>query len=234
MLMGLLVRYVNPSPAPTSSCPYAQYLHCFLSSSPWSPTGSVRWDGSPVTTETGEVFGVSRSTASTPSTSSSTRALPAHPRGLSSPANPAHPTKDGGGTSTSCSCPTTSGPLQGRLGKTADEVRAEGTAEEIVLRVCRQQADHLIRPGADAFWVVESSSPPTSTISPSPRASCVGLVDSFDQWGWEEKRLEIAPCRPGADEGSPRRAGSASTRGLTTRYCSLRRQTTGILCRVSD
>jgi glucose-6-phosphate isomerase len=75
-LMGLLnVWYVNFFGAASHAVlPYAQYLHRFaayLQQLTMESNGKgVRWDGSPVTTATGEIFWASRApTASTPSTS---------------------------------------------------------------------------------------------------------------------------------------------------------------------
>ncbi len=84
--------------------PYAQQLHRFpayLQQLTMESNGKgVRWDGSPVTTETARCSGASPApTASTPSTSSSTRA-PGSSRPTSSPSPPGVPphevTPDGG------------------------------------------------------------------------------------------------------------------------------------------
>lgn len=90
VLMGLLnVWYTNFLDAQSHVVlPYAQYLHRFpayLQQLTMESNGkSVRWDGTPVVTDTGEVFWASPArTASTPSTSSSTRA-PASSRPTSS------------------------------------------------------------------------------------------------------------------------------------------------------
>ncbi len=79
--MGLLnVWYTNFLGAQSHAVlPYAQQLHRFaayLQQLTMESNGkSVRWDGSPVTTDTGEVFwGEPAPTVSTRSTSSSTRA----------------------------------------------------------------------------------------------------------------------------------------------------------------
>ena len=201
MLMGLLnVWYVNFFKAGSHAVlPYAQYLHRFaayLQQLTMESNGkSVRWDGSPVTTETGEVFwgepGTNGQHAFYQLIHQGTQLIPAD---FIAVANPAHPTKDGGVDVHELFLSNYLAQTAAlAFGKTADEVRAEGTPEEIVpARVFTQ--------------------------------GIVWGIDSFDQWGVElgkKLALEIAPAVQGDEEAL---AGQdASTRSLITRYRSLRR-----------
>jgi len=189
MLMGLLnAWYVNFFKAGSHAVlPYAQYLHRFpayLQQLTMESNGkSVRWDGSPVTTETG---GVDVHELFLSNYLAQTAAL--------------------------------------AFGKTAAEVRAEGTPEEIV-----------------PARVFAGNKPTTSILAPALTPAVVGElialyehitftqgivwgIDSFDQWGVElgkKLALEIAPAVQGDEEAL---AGQdASTRGLITRYRGLRR-----------
>jgi len=140
-------------------------------------------------------------------------------------ANPAHPTKDGGVDVHELFLSNYLAQTAAlAFGKTADEVRAEGTAEEIV-----------------PARVFAGNKPTTSILAPALTPAVVGElialyehitftqgivwgIDSFDQWGVElgkKLALEIAPAVQGDEEAL---AGQdASTRGLITRYRSLRR-----------
>jgi len=109
------------------------------------------------------------------------------------------------------------------FGKTADEVRAEGTAEEIV-----------------AARVFPGNRPTTSIIAPALTPSVLGLlialyehitfvqgivwgIDSFDQWGVElGKKLatQIAPAVAG--DTAVLAEQDASTRGLIECYLAHR------------
>ncbi len=109
------------------------------------------------------------------------------------------------------------------FGKTADEVRAEGTAEEIV-----------------PARVFSGNRPTTSILAPALTPSVLGQlialyehitfvqgvvwgIDSFDQWGVElgkKLALEIAPAVEGDTDAL---AGQdPSTRALIARYLELR------------
>ncbi|HWJ84513.1 MAG TPA: glucose-6-phosphate isomerase, partial [Cellulomonas sp.] len=140
VLMGLLnVWYVNFLDAHTHAVlPYAQYLHRFpayLQQLTMESNGkSVRWDGTPVTTETGEVFwgepGTNGQHAFYQLIHQGTRLIPAD---FIAVANPAHPLKDGGTDVHGLFLANFFAQTKAlAFGKTADEVRAEGTAEEIV------------------------------------------------------------------------------------------------------
>lgn len=232
VLMGLLnVWYTNFLGAHTHAVlPYAQHLHRFpayLQQLTMESNGkSVRWDGSPVTCDTGEVFwgepGTNGQHAFYQLIHQGTRLVPAD---FIAVANPAHPLTDG---------PTDVHGLflsnffaQTRalaFGKTADEVRAEGTDEAIV-----------------PARVFTGNRPTTSILAPALTPSVVGQlialyehitfvqgvvwgIDSFDQWGVElGKQLaqQIAPAVAG--DAAALAAQDPSTRSLIETYRALRR-----------
>ena len=231
MLMGLLnVWYVNFYKADSHAVlPYAQYLHRFpayLQQLTMESNGkSVRWDGSPVTTETGEIFwgepGTNGQHAFYQLIHQGTRLIPAD---FIAVANPAHPTKDG---KTDVHELFLSNYLAQTaalaFGKTAEEVRAEGTAEAIV-----------------PARVFAGNRPTTSILAPALTPSVVGQlialyehitftegivwgIDSFDQWGVElgkKLALQIAPAVQG--DAAALEAQDASTQQLIRRYRELR------------
>ena len=231
MLMGLLnVWYVNFYHAASHAVlPYAQYLHRFaayLQQLTMESNGkSVRWDGSPVTTATGEIFwgepGTNGQHAFYQLIHQGTQLIPAD---FIAAASPAHPTKDG---QTDVHELFLSNYLAQTaalaFGKTAEEVRAEGTAEEIV-----------------PARVFPGNRPTTSILAPALTPSVVGQlialyehitftqgivwgIDSFDQWGVElgkKLALQIAPAVGG--DADALEAQDASTRGLIGRYRALR------------
>ena len=231
MLMGLLnVWYVNFYKADSHAVlPYAQYLHRFpayLQQLTMESNGkSVRWDGTPVTTETGEIFwgepGTNGQHAFYQLIHQGTRLIPAD---FIAVANPAHPTKDG---ETDVHELFLSNYLAQTaalaFGKTAEEVRAEGTAEAIV-----------------PARVFAGNRPTTSILAPALTPSVVGQlialyehitftegivwgIDSFDQWGVElgkKLALQIAPAVQG--DAAALEAQDASTQQLIRRYRELR------------
>ena len=195
-LMGLLnVWYVNFLGARTHAVlPYAQYLHRFaayLQQLTMESNGkSVRWDGSPVTTETGEVFwgepGTNGQHAFYQLIHQGTQLIPAD---FIAVANPAHPLvdTDGGGADVHELFLANFFAQTAALafGKTAEEVRAEGTDEAIV-----------------PARVFQGNRPTTSImaseLTPSVLGQLIALyehitftqgivwgIDSFDQWGVE-------------------------------------------------
>jgi glucose-6-phosphate isomerase len=216
LLMGMLnVWYVNFWDAHTHAVlPYAQYLHRFpayLQQLTMESNGkSVRWDGSPVTTQTGEVFwgepGTNGQHAFYQLIHQGTRLIPADFIAVATPANPLVD-EDAPGD------PDVHELFLGNFfaqskalafGKTADEVRAEGTAENVV-----------------PARVFSGNRPSTSIMAPALTPSVVGQlialyehitfvegivwgIDSFDQWGVElGKQLasELAPAVSG-DQGA--------------------------------
>ncbi|MBS5976161.1 MAG: glucose-6-phosphate isomerase [Actinomyces urogenitalis] len=232
MLMGLLnVWYRNFFKAATHAVlPYAQYLHRFpayLQQLTMESNGkSVRWDGSPVTTETGEVFwgepGTNGQHAFYQLIHQGTELIPAD---FIAVANPAHPTKDGDKDVHELFLANYLAQTAAlAFGKTAEEVRAEGTPEAIV-----------------PARVFAGNRPTTSILAPALTPSVVGQlialyehitftegivwgIDSFDQWGVElgkKLALEIAPAVGGDEQALS--AQDASTRQLIARYCAERR-----------
>ena len=232
MLMGLLnVWYVNFYKADSHAVlPYAQYLHRFpayLQQLTMESNGkSVRWDGSPVTTETGEIFwgepGTNGQHAFYQLIHQGTRLIPAD---FIAVANPAHPAKDG---ETDVHELFLSNYLAQTaalaFGKTAEEVRAEGTPEAIV-----------------PARVFAGNRPTTSILAPALTPSVVGQlialyehitftegivwgIDSFDQWGVElgkKLALQIAPAVQG--DTAALATQDSSTQQLIRRYRELRR-----------
>jgi glucose-6-phosphate isomerase len=140
VLMGLLnVWYTNFLGAQTHAVlPYSQLLHRFpayLQQLTMESNGkSVRWDGTPVTTDTGEVFwgepGTNGQHAFYQLIHQGTRLIPADFIGF---ANPAYPLQDGETDVHELLLANFLAQTRAlAFGKTAEEVRAEGTAEEIV------------------------------------------------------------------------------------------------------
>ena len=140
-------------------------------------------------------------------------------------ANPAHPTKDGGVDVHELFLSNYLAQTAAlAFGKTAEEVRAEGTPEEIV-----------------PARVFTGNKPTTSILAPALTPAVVGQlialyehitftqgivwgIDSFDQWGVElgkKLALEIAPAVQG-DEAALKNQ-DASTQRLINRYRGLRR-----------
>ncbi|HMR13273.1 MAG TPA: glucose-6-phosphate isomerase, partial [Arachnia sp.] len=205
LLMGLLnVWYVNFFGAHSHAVlPYAQYLHRFaayLQQLTMESNGkSVRWDGTPVTSDTGEIFwgepGTNGQHAFYQLIHQGTRLIPAD---FIAVANPAHPTKDGDADVHGLFLANFFAQTAAlAFGKTADEVRAEGTPEAIV-----------------PARVFAGNKPTTSIMAPALTPSVVGQlialyehitfvqgivwgIDSFDQWGVElgkKLAMEIAPA----------------------------------------
>ena len=226
-LMGLLnVWYVNFCDAATHAVlPYAQYLHRFpayLQQLTMESNGKrVRWDGSPVTTATGEVFwgvpGTNGQHAFYQLIHQGTRIIPAD---FIAVANPAHPLRDDGMDVHELFLANFFAQTKAlAFGKTADEVRAEGTPEAIV-----------------PARVFPGNRPTTSIMAPELSPSVLGQlialyehitftqgvvwgIDSFDQWGVElGKQLaqQITPAVAGDDEALA--AQDASTRSLIGYY----------------
>ncbi|HSO70185.1 MAG TPA: glucose-6-phosphate isomerase [Arachnia sp.] len=231
LLMGLLnVWYVNFWGAHSHAVlPYAQYLHRFaayLQQLTMESNGkSVRWDGTPVTSQTGEIFwgepGTNGQHAFYQLIHQGTRLIPAD---FIAVANPAHPVKDGDtdvhGLFLANFFAQTAALA---FGKTADEVRAEGTAEEIV-----------------PARVFAGNRPTTSIMAPALTPSVVGQlialyehitfvqgivwgIDSFDQWGVElgkKLAMDIAPAVFGDEEALAKQ--DPSTQSLVSWYLANR------------
>ena len=231
-LMGLLnVWYVNFFGAASHAVlPYAQYLHRFaayLQQLTMESNGKgVRWDGSPVTTATGEVFwgepGTNGQHAFYQLIHQGTQLIPAD---FIAVATPAHPLTDGDADVHELFLANFFAQTKAlAFGKTADEVRAEGTAEPIV-----------------PARVFSGNRPTTSIMAPALTPSVVGQlialyehitftqgvvwgINSFDQWGVElgkQLALQIAPAVAG--DADALAAQDPSTRSLVSYYLANRR-----------
>jgi len=232
VLMGLLnVFYSNVLDAHTHAVlPYSQYLHRFpayLQQLTMESNGkSVRWDGSPVTTSTGEVFwgepGTNGQHAFYQLIHQGTRLIPAD---FIAFANPAHPLVDGDADVHALFMANFFAQTKAlAFGKTAEEVRAEGTAEDVV-----------------PARVFSGNRPTTSILAPALTPAVLGQlialyehitfvegavwgIDSFDQWGVElgkKLAMEIAPALTGDDAALAEQ--DPSTGALIRSYLALRR-----------
>ena len=227
VLMGLLnVWYTNFLGAQTHAVlPYAQLLHRFpayLQQLTMESNGKgVRWDGSPVTTDTGEVFwgepGTNGQHAFYQLIHQGTRLVPAD---FIAFATPAYPLRDGDTDVHELFLANFFAQTRAlAFGKTADEVRAEGTDEAIV-----------------PARVFTGNRPTTSIMAPALTPSVLGQlialyehitftqgavwgIDSFDQWGVElGKQLaqQISPAVAGDEAVAAEQ--DASTRSLIDYY----------------
>ena len=222
LLMGLLnVWYTNFLGAESHAVlPYAQYLHRFpayLQQLTMESNGkSVRWDGTPVTCDTGEIFwgepGTNGQHAFYQLIHQGTRLIPAD---FIAVANPAHPVQDGDADVHGLFLANFFAQTAAlAFGKTEEEVRAEGTDEQIV-----------------PARVFEGNRPTTSIMAPALTPSVVGQlialyehitfvqgtvwgIDSFDQWGVElgkKLAMEIAPAVFGDAEALADQDGSTQS-----------------------
>lgn len=204
-LMGLMnVWYVNFFGAHSHAVlPYNQYLHRFaayLQQLTMESNGkSVRWDGTPVTTQTGEIFwgepGTNGQHAFYQLIHQGTRLIPAD---FIAFANTPNATKDGDQDVHELFLANYLAQTKAlAFGKTAEEVRAEGTDEAIV-----------------PARVFTGNRPTTSilgdTLSPFAVGELIALyehitlvegtvwgLDSYDQWGVELGKVlakQIAPA----------------------------------------
>ncbi|TDN91770.1 glucose-6-phosphate isomerase [Microbacterium sp. BK668] len=227
VLMGLLnVWYSNFLGAQTHAVlPYAQQLHRFaayLQQLTMESNGkSVRWDGSPVTTTTGEVFwgepGTNGQHAFYQLIHQGTRLIPAD---FIAFANPAFPLESDGRDVHGLFLANFLAQTKAlAFGKTAEEVEAEGTTGALV-----------------AARTFPGNRPTTSIFAPAltPRVlgelialyehitftqGVVWGINSFDQWGVElgkQLALQIAPALEGDREALETQ--DASTRALVEYY----------------
>lgn len=233
VLMAMLnIWYTNFFGAPTHAVlPYAQYLHRFaayLQQLTMESNGkSVRFDGTPVTSGTGEVFwgepGTNGQHAFYQLIHQGTQLIPAD---FIAVANPTHPVVDDGKDMHELFLSNFFAQTAAlAFGKTAEEVRAEGTAENIV-----------------AARVFAGNKPTTSIVAPALTPSVVGQlialyehitfvqgvvwgIDSFDQWGVElgkKLALEIYPALTG--DSAALASQDPSTRALVEYYQAHRRR----------
>jgi len=227
VLMGLLnVWYVNFLGSQSHAVlPYAQQLHRFpayLQQLTMESNGkSVRWDGTPVTCDTGEIFwgepGTNGQHAFYQLIHQGTRLIPAD---FIAVANPAYPLSDGDQDVHNLFLANYLAQTKAlAFGKTAEEVRAEGTTGPLV-----------------AARTFAGNKPTTSIFAPALTTSVVGQlialyehitfvqgviwgVNSFDQWGVElgkQLALQIAPAVEGDDAALA--AQDASTQALIAYY----------------
>ena len=236
VLMGLLnLWYTNFLGAQTHAVlPYSQLLHRFpayLQQLTMESNGkAVRWDGAPVGADTGEIFwgepGTNGQHAFYQLIHQGTRLVPAD---FIAFANPAYPLRDhhDGESIDVHELFLANFFAQTRalaFGKTPDEVRAEGTAEEIV-----------------AARVFPGNRPTASIMAPALTPSVLGQlialyehitftqgavwgIDSFDQWGVElGKQLaqQISPAVSGDETVAAEQ--DLSTQSLIAYYREHRR-----------
>ncbi|WP_375539395.1 glucose-6-phosphate isomerase [Propioniciclava sp. MC1683] len=226
-LMGLLnVWYVNFFKAQSHAVlPYAQYLHRFaayLQQLTMESNGKgVKADGTPVTTETGEVFwgepGTNGQHAFYQLIHQGTQLIPAD---FIAVATPHRALTDGGQDVHELFLANFFAQTKAlAFGKTADEVRADGVAEELV-----------------TAKVFKGNRPTTSIMAPSLTPSVVGQlialyehitftqgvvwgINSFDQWGVELGKVlakQITPAIGGDAEALE--AQDPSTKALIEYY----------------
>lgn len=227
VLMGLLnVWYVNFHGAQSHAVlPYAQQLSRFpayLQQLTMESNGkSVRWDGTPVTTDTGEVFwgepGTNGQHAFYQLIHQGTRLIPAD---FIAFVNPAYPLTDDGQDVHELFLANFLAQTKAlAFGKTAEEVEAEGTTGALV-----------------AARTFPGNRPTTSIFAPALTPRVLGQlialyehitftqgtiwgINSFDQWGVElgkQLAMQIAPAI-GGDE-SAIEAQDASTKALLAYY----------------
>ncbi len=231
-LMGLLnVWYTNFLGAGTHAVlPYSQLLHRFpayLQQLTMESNGKgVRWDGSPVTTATGEVFwgepGTNGQHAFYQLLHQGTQLIPAD---FIAFAEPAYPLRDGDVDVHELFLANFFAQTRAlAFGKTAEEVRAEGTPEDI--------APARVFPG---------NRPTTSIMAPALTPSVLGQlialyehltftqgvvwgIDSFDQWGVELGKQLAQQLTPAvAGDEAVLADQDPSTRALVTYYRQQRR-----------
>ncbi|ANH39832.1 Glucose-6-phosphate isomerase [Nocardioides dokdonensis FR1436] len=236
LLMGLLnIWYASFLGAETHAVlPYSQLLHRFpayLQQLTMESNGKgVRWDGAEVTTDTGEVFwgepGTNGQHAFYQLLHQGTRLVPAD---FIAVANPAHELRDGDQDVHELLLANFFAQTRAlAFGKTAEEVRAEGTEESVV-----------------PARVFGGDRPTTSIMAPALTPSVLGQlvalyehitftqgvvwgIDSFDQWGVElGKQLaqEVGPAVAGDADSLAEQ--DASTRSLIDYYRAQRRTAGG-------
>ena len=227
LLMGLLdIWYGNFLGADTHAVlPYSQYLHRFpayLQQLTMESNGkSVRWDGAPVTYDTGEVFwgepGTNGQHAFYQLIHQGTRMVPCD---FIAFANPTWALGDGDADMHELFLSNFFAQTKAlAFGKTSEEVRAEGTPEAIV-----------------SARVFTGNRPTTSIMAPALTPSVLGQlialyehitfvegavwgIDSFDQWGVELGKVlarQIMPAITG--DTAALAAQDSSTRGLISYY----------------
>jgi glucose-6-phosphate isomerase len=232
VLLGLLnVWYVNFFGAQSHAVlPYAQQLSRFpayLQQLTMESNGkSVRWDGSPVTTDTGEVFwgepGTNGQHAFYQLIHQGTRLIPAD---FIAFVNPAYPLVDGAQDVHALFLANFLAQTKAlAFGKTAEEVEAEGTTGTLV-----------------AARTFAGNRPTTSIFAPALTPQVLGQlialyehatftqgtiwgINSFDQWGVElgkQLAMQIAPAIEGDADAVA--AQDPSTKALLAYYAANRK-----------
>jgi glucose-6-phosphate isomerase len=191
---------------------------------------SVQADGTPVTTDTGEIFwgepGTNGQHAFYQLLHQGTRLVPADFIGFSEPTDDL-PTADGTGSMHDLLMSNFFAQTQVlAFGKTAEEISAEGTAPEVV--------PHKVMPG---------NRPSTSILATKLTPSVVGQlialyehqvfvegviwgIDSFDQWGVELGKTQAKALLPVITaDASPAEQSDSSTDALVRRYRTERGRT---------
>ncbi|OFK25277.1 glucose-6-phosphate isomerase [Olsenella sp. HMSC062G07] len=230
-LMGLVnVWYVNFYGAESHAVlPYNQYLHRFpayLQQLTMESNGkSTRWDGTPVTTKTGEIFWGEAGTNGQHSfyqlIHQGTHLIPAD---FIAFVNTPHPAKDGDQDVHELFLANFLAQTKAlAFGKTADEVRAEGTQEWMV-----------------PARVFEGNRPTTSIFADELNARTLGAlialyehvtfvegtvwgVDSYDQWGVELGKQLAKQITPAFHDDEVLATQDESTKALIVYYREHRR-----------
>ena len=225
-LMGLLNVWYNNFWGTTSHAvlPYCQYLHRFpayLQQLTMESNGkATRWDGTPVTCATGEIFwgepGTNGQHAFYQLIHQGTRKIPAD---FIAFANTAHPVVDGDQDVHELFLGNFLAQTKAlAFGKTADEVRAEGTAEWMV-----------------PARVFEGNRPTTSifgeALTPHALGELIALyehitfvegtvwgLDSYDQWGVELGKQLAKQITPAFHDDEALATQDASTQSLIAYY----------------
>ena len=225
-LMGLMnVWYVNFFGAASHAVlPYTQYLHRFpayLQQLTMESNGKgVRWDGTAVTSTTGEIFwgepGTNGQHAFYQLIHQGTQMIPAD---FIAFANTAHPAKDGDQDVHELFLGNFLAQTKAlAFGKTADEVRAEGTPEEIVPARCFTGN----RPTTSIFG---------DELTPFALGELIALYEhitfvegtvwgiaSYDQWGVELGKQLAKQITPAFHDDEALAAQDASTQALIQFY----------------
>ena len=209
--------------------PYNQYLHRFpayLQQLTMESNGKhVRWDGTPVTSATGEIFwgepGTNGQHAFYQLIHQGTQLVPAD---FIAFANTPHPVKDGDQDVHELFLGNFLAQTKAlAFGKTADEVRAEGTAEWMV--PARVFAGN--RPTTSIFGV---------ELNPHALGALIALyehivftegtvwgIDSYDQWGVELGKQLAKQITPAFHDDEALAAQDASTKALIEFYRATRK-----------
>ena len=232
VLMGLLnVWYVNFLGAHTHAVlPYAQYLHRFaayLQQLTMESNGkSVRWDGTPVTTQTGEVFwgepGTNGQHAFYQLIHQGTRLIPADFIAVANPAHPLARRRRRRARAVPGQLLRADQGARVRQDRRRGPRRGDRRGHRARPRVLREPPDHVDprrRPSRRACSGQLIALYEHITFV----QGVVWGIDSFDQWGVElgkKLALEIAPAVQG--DAAALAAQDPSTRALISRYLELR------------